>query len=57
MASETCKILKGDILLHVRVTHEDVWKKIQKNVKSCEKDKSYGLKNISRKACFMEKML
>ena len=46
MASETCKILKGDILLHVRVTHEDVWKKIQKNVKNDEKDQSYGLKNL-----------
>ena len=46
MASETCKILKGDILLHVRVTHEDVWKKIQKNVKNYEKYQSYGQTNL-----------
>ena len=46
MASETCKILKGDILLHVRVTHEDVWKKIQKNIKNDEKDQSFGLTNL-----------
>ena len=46
MASETCKLLKDDILLHVRVTHEDLWKKIQKNKKNDEKDKSYGLKNL-----------
>ena len=42
MASETCKIVKGDILLHVK----GVWKKIQKNVKNKEKDQSYGLKQI-----------
>ena len=46
MGLETCKFLKGNILLHVRVTHEDVWKKIQKNVKNDEKKQSYGLKNF-----------
>ena len=38
IALETCKSFKGDVLLHVRVTHDDVWKKIQKNVKSDKKD-------------------
>ena len=46
MALETCKILKGDIFLHVRVTHDVVWKKIQKNVKNEKKDQKYGLKNL-----------
>ena len=27
---DACRILKSDILLHVRVTHEDVWKKMLK---------------------------
>ena len=43
MASDVCKILKGDILLHVRVTHEDVQKKNQKNVENDEKDQSFGI--------------
>ena len=46
MAPETYKLLKDDILLHVRVTHEDLCKKIQKNMKNDEKDQSYGLKNL-----------
>ena len=27
---DACKILKSDILLHLRVTQEDVWKKMLK---------------------------
>ena len=27
---DACRILKSDILLHVRVTYEDVWKKMLK---------------------------
>ena len=46
MALETCKIMKGDIFLHVRVTHDVVWKKIQKNVKNYKLDQRYGLKNL-----------
>ena len=44
MAFETCKSFKGDILLHVRVTHDDVCRKIQKNVKSDKKDLKMVLK-------------
>ena len=28
---DACKFLKNDILLHVRVTHEDVWRQMLKN--------------------------
>ena len=57
MGLEKQIITQDEKIFYVRVTHEDIWKKIPKNVKNDEKDHSYGLKNSKRKACFKNKML
>ena len=45
---DACRFLKGDILLHVRVTHEDVWRQMLKN--------ETNFKKLTSICCFTPKL-